>query len=547
MMRTATPAEQAVLAGIRAERDVALFARHAVGHHLRLRFAPFHRTLFGWHREMGREPLPGRVGRRFVLAAPRGNAKSTIVSLVLVLHDAAYRRERYIVLVSATQRQAQQRLRALRQELLPGAPLARWMPGLAVGRRTRTTARVLEVNGVRIEAFGAGAEMRGISTDSWRPTKIVLDDAESSAAAESPRRRLALHDWFREVVEHLGGPYTHLLAIGTVLHRESLLATLLARPDFEALRLRAIERFPPATPHWEQWRRLLTDMAVPHRREQARAYFLAHRAEMEKGARVLWPEHEDAEHLMAQLVLQGRRAFYQEKQNEPLGPEDALFEPARAWRVRRERNGELALLPPSAVGERRPVAAYNPRELVLAGYLDSALGKQRAAGRGDFAALATVARAPDGRLLVLALWVKRAPPSEQVAVLFESHACRPFHRLGIEGTGFQELLTLPIEEERKRRRQQGLPYDVPVEVVMPRRSKDARIAALEPLLTGGQLALSEELPEEFWTELAAYPRCEHDDALDAVAGAVELARQASARLDPPGRVTPQRRRANSLF
>jgi phage terminase large subunit-like protein len=41
--------------------------------------------------------------------------------------------------------------------------------------------------------------------------------------------------------------------------------------------------------------------------------------------------------------------------------------------------------------------------------------------------------------------------------------------------------------------------------------------------------LDEGLPEEFWRELEHYPRVDHDDALDATAGAVELALQAARR------------------
>ncbi|MBX3728568.1 MAG: hypothetical protein KF858_05235 [Candidatus Sumerlaeia bacterium] len=516
-----TPAtERARLFALRAQVDVTLFARQALGHHLRLPFAPFHRTLFAWHRRMGAHALPHRAGLRFALAAPRGHAKSTVVSLLLVLHDLVYARERYILLLSATQRQAQQRLRAIRAELAGDTPLVRWFPHLL--HRVGATNRTLEANSVRIEAFGAGAEMRGVSFDSWRPTKIVLDDVESSAAAESARRRRALHDWFAEVVEHLGAPYTHLLAIGTVLHPKGLLATLLDRADFESLHCRALERFPAPSPEWQQWRSLLTDHAVPDRRESARAHFLAHRETMTADARTLWPEHEDCEHLMTQLVVQGRRAFFQEKQNEPLGPEEALFDPETAWRARRRPDGTVELLAPGAVTAAIVIARGDLR---LFAYHDAALGKRRAAGAGDFAALAAVGLAPDGRLVALSLWVRRAPASAQVAALFDMHEALGFERLGIEGTGFQELLTLPIEEERRRRARAGRRADLPVEVIHPRRRKEARIAALEPLLASGRLALAEDLPEEFWIELARYPRTEHDDALDALAGAVELANE----------------------
>lgn len=529
--------------------DVTLFARQALGVHLRLPFADYHRILFRWHAQMRRVSLPTRTGLRYALAAPRGSAKSTIVSFLLVLHDIAYAHERYIIIISATQRQAQLRLRALRRELTEDTALSRWFYPLFGRDHVQSSNNVLMLaNGVRIEAFGAGTEMRGITHDSWRPTKIILDDAETSAAATSPRRRAHLNEWFGEVIEHLGNGYTHLLAIGTILHPKSLLSSLLERPDFESLRCRSIETFAPPSPHWDQWRVLLTSPSLKHPREQARSYFLEHRTEMETGTKVLWGAHEDYEQLLAQLVTQGRRAFYQEMQNEPLGPEDALFEPENAWRARRNSNGVEILSPPSTHYAGSPsLREYAFDDLRLFGYHDASMGKGRSTGKGDFAALATVALAPDGTLILLSIWVRRAPPSQQVTTLFETHVVAPFERLAVEGTGFQELLLMPIEAERKRRREQNQRHDLPVEIVKPTKNKQMRIASLEPLITSGRLALCENLPEEFWSELAAYPRVPHDDALDAVAGAVELALNAKIQGTEKKTTTVKRKKRRETF
>ncbi len=519
---------------VRARRDPELFARIATPHALRLPFAEYHRTLFAWHRLMGAVPLASRNGLRFALAAPRGSAKSTIVSYILALHDIVYETERYLVLLSATRHQARQRLAAIRRELSGRTPLTRWLGPRAAQMRVESSAGTLTAGRVRVDAYGGGSEIRGIGHDSWRPTKIILDDAESSAAAESPRRRARIHDWFGEVVEHLGAPSTHILAIGTVLHPQSLLATLLGRSDFESLRCPAIARFAEPSPEWNRWRAILTDRSLPERREAARAFFEERRADMERGSSVLWPALEDYEHLMARLVVQGRRTFYQEKQNEPLGPEDALFDPAVCWRARRIPGGWRVMPPTDDPSREREYADDALRRF---GYHDAALGKS---GRnaGDFAALATVALAEDGTLILESVWLRRAAPTEQIAAMFDAHDLRPFERLAIEGTGFQELLTMPIAEERRRREALRRRADLPLVVVKPRRAKHIRIAAIEPLLGNARLVLSDTLPEEFHTELSRYPRSVHDDALDATAGAVDLALQGAtgARQPSPARI-----------
>lgn len=500
------PAERPAAFREAARIDPELFARIVLAEHCRLPFAAHHRLLFAWHRAMG-GPLPGRRGRRFALAAPRGAAKSTVASLALPLHDLVFERERYIVLLSATERQARQRLRALRREAEQG-PARGWLPDW------KATSAALHAGPALMEGFGAGAEIRGASHEGFRPTKIILDDAEPNNVARSPKAREKLHDWFSEVVEHLGDGYTHFLAVGTILHEKGLLATLLGRADFESLRARSIIAFPPEQALWTTWRRLLLDFEQPDRRQRARDFFLAHRAPMEAGAQVLWPEKEDYEELAAQLTLQGRRAFYQEKQNTPLGPEDALFDAEAALRAD-QREGAWCV---HQAANPEPIRRYAAGAGERFGFLDAALGKGRTRNHGDFAALAIVLLMPDQSLILERLVARRLSPTDQIALLYAEEARRPFALLGIEGTGFQELLLELLQAEAKRR---GV--RLRTEAVHPAKSKTARISALEPLLSTGALAIGADADEEFWEELNNWPRSTHDDALDAVAGAVALA------------------------
>lgn len=515
--------ERNALMALRMAEDVEFFARHVLGDHCRLPFAELHHQLFRWHQMMGRPRLPKRRGRRFVLAAPRGSAKSTVASLALPLHDILYGREKYLVLLSATERQAIQRLKAIRRELEEGE-VTRYCP-IPRGSEQRFTTRSLTYNGVQMDVFGAGAEIRGISSQGYRPTKIILDDAEASRAATSGRAREQLSEWFSEVVEHLGDGYTHIMVIGTILHSQGLISSLLERPDFEGVLAKSIEGFSTEEKYWNRWRAKLMDFSTEDRRQLARDYFEKHRKVMEQGTQVLWKEKEDYEDLMAQLTLQGRRAFYQEKQNTPLGPEDALFDQSSALEARLY-DDRLDICVCGSTGRKTAIRSYT-RDVWdrgrRFGYLDAALGKGRSRGRGDFAALAVVVLLPDKSLVLDYLWARRASPTDQIKRIFDLHESFPFELLGVEGTGFQELMMLPLEEERKRRRAMGRLVDFSVQSVHPKQAKQSRIASLEPLLANGTMALSPGLDEEFWEEFSSYPRSEHDDALDAAAGALALA------------------------
>ncbi|MCX7012760.1 MAG: hypothetical protein NTW86_09420, partial [Candidatus Sumerlaeota bacterium] len=144
--------ERAKILWIHCRRDLEFFAREFFPHLFRLDFSPMHRELFLQRALLADRTLDRRVGRRAALAAPRGSAKSTILSLLFPLHDLAYGLEKYIVLFSATMAQAEQRLRNIRRELEKNQAL-RAAYGDALAKTGRWTRRSLSVGGAQIDAF----------------------------------------------------------------------------------------------------------------------------------------------------------------------------------------------------------------------------------------------------------------------------------------------------------------------------------------------------------------------------------------------------------
>ena len=163
-------------------------------------------------------------------------------------------------------------------------------------------------------------------------------------------------------------------------------------------------------------------------------------------------------------------------------------------------------------------------DLTIAGFLDSATGRAAGRNRGDCAAIATCGLDRAGCLYVLDLWLKRASPTQQIAAMFDLHEKWTYALFGLETNCFQQLLLLPIEEERERRKKAGRPWQIPIREVHHSQNKEMRIATLEPLVTNGWLRFAHDLPELFWAQLESFPRGEHDDALDALEAAVSLLR-----------------------
>ncbi|MFW6286489.1 MAG: hypothetical protein ACOC29_00975 [Candidatus Sumerlaeota bacterium] len=324
-----TKSERVALLRSCSQRDIRLFAEFFFDHMFHRRFGRMHREMFRLYRSnIYTGEIERRKGRRLAVAAPRGAAKSTLKTLVFPIHATLYGLERYITILSATLKQARQRLHNIKSELETNETLRRYYRE-ELARRGAWTRGAIEVNGVRIEVFSAGAEIRGLRHYAWRPTLILLDDIEESDSVRSPELRRRMFDWYNEVIENLGDSYTVVKIVGTLLHPDALLARLLERPDFNARTYRSIEQFAEREDLWGRWREIFANLEDPHRLESARTFFNARRAEMLRGTRVLWQDKENYYDLMCQLTTKGRRAFFKEKQNEPGGGEEAFFDMER--------------------------------------------------------------------------------------------------------------------------------------------------------------------------------------------------------------------------
>ncbi len=104
----------------------AVFARIYLGHHFKLPPSRMHKELFDMLAES-----TDRRARRLAVAAPRGHAKTTVVSLAYVLWCLLYKKEMFILLVSATKEQAIQLLKAVKDELQTNPRLLTDFPEVA--------------------------------------------------------------------------------------------------------------------------------------------------------------------------------------------------------------------------------------------------------------------------------------------------------------------------------------------------------------------------------------------------------------------------------
>lgn len=489
-------------------RSPMLFAKTYLERHFRLPSSRMHDEIFTLCHKATAER-----GQRIAIAAPRGHAKSTVVSLAYALWSAVHGHDRYIIVASATQEQAAQLLRHIKDELEENPNLKTDFPKACpgpVGRRGapwRGTKLRLP-NGVVIHAIGAGQQIRGLRNGEHRPSLIIADDLEAPELVISEEQRDKSREWFEKTLLKAGDSGTNVLVVGTVLHHDSLLSRLLdpARtPGWVCRRYKALISEPDDVTAWATWENIYSG------REQwgessgppgAAAYVAAHREQMLCGAEVLWPEKDPLEALMETRVREGRQSFQSEKQNEPIDPDRCVFDLDTMIYWDDEFESPEALL------------QHDRRNLKCWIGWDPSLGKRN----GDHSAIVVIARHDSDKVsYVIAADIARRTPQDAISRIIEYVKMYDVSTVVAEANGFQERLSRDVRDAAE---EQGL--RLYVEEVTNRGNKIGRIETLEPTIRQGKIRFSRK-HAVLLDQLRQFPLARHDDGPDALEMVVKIA------------------------
>jgi len=461
----------------------------------------FHRPPSLMHRWLAARLQAAQTARgvKLNVLGPRGSAKSTIATLALPLRAALEGSEPYIWIICDTKAQAAAHLENIKAELLENPLLAAAYPA-CVGRGPvwRATAVVLR-NGARIEAFGAGQRLRGRRYREHRPTLIICDDLQNDGHIRSPDLREQSRNWFHAALMKAGASHTNIINLATALHRDCLAMELHRTPGWISRRFAAILRWPENMALWQQWEEIYTNLENPHYKTAAAEFYRRHRAAMEQGAVVLWPEAEDLYSLMCMRAESGRTAFEREKQNSPLNP-------------------ELCEWPEAYFAEPLWFDLWPENLVVRVLALDPSKGVE--SRRGDYSALVALGVDRQGFLYVDADLARRPTP-EMVAESVEWYCRFRFDAFGVEANQFQELLAGEFLAEFRRR---GL-LTVRPALIENRVPKPVRIRRLGPYLAVHRIRFrsGSRGTRVLVEQLRDFPLADHDDGPDALEMAVRMA------------------------
>jgi len=176
--------------------------------------------------------------RYIAIAAPRGHAKSSAVTLGYGLSTLVFRERKFMLLVSDTEAQSALFLGAFKQALQENKDLIDLFglklneKGLVSFIKDTETDIIVEFNDghrFRIIAKGAEQKLRGLIWNGSRPDIIICDDMENDELVMNKERREKMRRWFKGALLPCLSDRGIVRMVGTILHMDSLLESLMPR------------------------------------------------------------------------------------------------------------------------------------------------------------------------------------------------------------------------------------------------------------------------------------------------------------------------------
>ena len=494
--------------------DMEFFGRAYFPHYFSRPSPEFHKELDAiWQQGVlkGQYPItPAKIkeisrmnGTKRVAAAPRGHAKSTTLTFKGTMHAIVYGYKHYPIIISDSSEQAEGFLDNIRVEFEENEFLKEDFGDLT-GKVWRSNVLITSTN-IKVEAIGSGKKIRGRKHRNWRPDLLVLDDIENDENVRTPEQRSKLENWFLKAVSKAGDDYTDIVYIGTLLHYDSLLAKTLKNPGYKAIKYKAVISFSKADDLWKKWEDIYTDLSNDNHEEDAKAYFEANRKEMLEGTQVLWEEKLSYYDLMVMRVTEGEASFNSEEQNEPINPEDCIFN--KEW-FEFYNDAEIV---------------FNSKEYYFFGFVDPSLGKTK---HSDFSAIITMAKHKvSGYMYVMDADIERRHPDKIIADVLEKEKRlrrdygKGYKKFGAETVQFQWFLK---EELAKASAKAGL-Y-LPIEEVPQVSDKTMRVQTLQPDVKNHYIKFNKR-HKLLLEQMEHFPMGAHDDGPDALEGCRTIAKK----------------------
>ena len=454
--------------------NIGLFGKVCFPTALNRDIPPFHTELYAHLRNESK--------KRLLVAAPRGTAKSTTVSLIYPLWKVAFKPENedlFIVIISESQSQSVNFLSRIKYHLSHSKTFSENFGDMGPNTARRWTNNdIILANGSRIIAVGTGQRVRGFIEGDTRPNLIIIDDFESELNAYTSEARAKNRKWITEAVIPSLSDDGRIAMIGTVISEDCFLCWAKESPAWDVLWYSI----------WDEEENSIWEARFPR-------------------DRILQIKDEFAS-------VGNLNGFYQEYMNIAQSPEDSPFKPEYIqihhydYEIRDGQNILVKKLPDNEE-EIKPVAVYSG--------VDPASSLSM---KADFFVIATVGIDNEGNVYVINIVRTKLDPADQPDAIIRQYKKYKPKRMKIETVAYQEALRSAV---RKQMQEQNLYIPGLEKGVKPRTKKSERLLSMVPLLAKKQFYFRPQ-DIEAQAEFLSYPRGKHDDVMDAIWTALDGSR-----------------------
>ena len=409
-----------------------------------------------FHEEWSEILLRGKGN--FAIEAFRESAKTQIVIRANLLHALTFPQNNrsYLVIICATQTTASKKLQEVSREFLASETMRglvseiRDNSGIALEVHYHTGAKV------RIEAYGKGAAVRGLSWGSKRPDLVIIDDPQDEEDARSETVTVNDWDWFLSDVFFLGQS-TRIFMIGNNLGERCIIEQVI---NFSKQLNFTTRRIPILDENGES--------AWPAK----------------------WPVSEIEEERHNAEVLGKTDIWYRNKMCQCISPDSQKFK--REYFKYYEMTPDLSTL-----------NIYTTVDLAISQKVNA-----------DYSAIVTVGVNSAGHWFVLDVEYGRYDPSTTIDAIFSAvQKWRPLY-VGVEAVAYQAALQHFLGKEMPRR---GIFFRITP--LKADKKKEIRIDNIQPRFAVGTVwfKAGAQWLDKIQSELLAYPHGAHDDVIDALA------------------------------
>lgn len=437
-------------------------------------------------------------------SVPRGHAKSAYLSNVFPVHQCVFKKRNYILIISETTGMAQKFVEWVSGQLKHNKKLREDFGVLLHPNKQANEVDNLEAfvtaKGTKVQSAGMGVQLRGARHGAYRPDLLILDDLESSKNTNTRDLREKNLHWFNSVIMPIGDiTKTAFIYMGTLVHGQGLLTSVLNRSDFNGRIYSAIVSEPDRTDLWTKYEDMLRDVEDADRERHADLFYFENKEEMDNGALTLWNSRFPYKELIKIKVNVGSKSFASEYLNKPSDSDSCIF-------------------------KKEYFNFYNEHELFSSGFKnmdiysfwDIAIGKNK---RADYNAIVTIGRdRHTGVIYIIDSWAEKIPMHKALEVAIQKIRQYNPKVFGVETIQAQYDM---FRQLREKCIQQGL-YGTRVLAVNPKGKKEDRIEMLEPLIEGGYIRFNKG-HRMLLEQLELFPAVDNDDSIDALASVVNIA------------------------